>query len=182
MNNDNELKNLFDTLNGHWDNEEPAFGHENRFLAKLEGKQKKKRNRLATTFAPVAATIALMLGIWFIYIQSPAKDETIGKLPPKVAQTQEYFALVIEKELAKVENENSPETRQLVKDALYRMSVLEKDYEKLTEELLKKGENKKIIHAMITNLQTRISFLEEVLIQIENIKKIKDNYNENNNI
>jgi hypothetical protein len=181
MDNDKELKNLFDNLNGQWDNEEPAFGHQNRFMAKLEGKQKKKRNRFNIA-GPVAAAAALILGIYFIYTQPPAQDETIGKLPPKVAQTQEYFALVIEKELAKVENENSPETKQLVKDALYRIDLLEKDYQKLTEELLKKGENKKIIHAMITNMQTRISFLEEVLTQIENIKKIKENYNENNNI
>lgn len=32
---------------------------------------------------------------------------------------------------------------------------------------------------MITNLQTRISFLEDVLTRIENIKKIKEDYHEN---
>jgi galactokinase/mevalonate kinase-like predicted kinase len=90
-----------------------------------------------------------------------------------------YFSGIIEKELAKVEKQNTPETKQLVKDALYRMHALEEDYNNLTKELQENGENKKIIHAMITNLQTRISFLEEVLTQIENIKKIKQNYHEN---
>jgi hypothetical protein len=62
------------------------------------------------------------------------------------------------------------------------MEELEKDYEKLTAELLKNGENKKIIHAMITNLQTRIRFLEEVMANIENIKKLKEQHHENKTI
>ena len=61
------------------------------------------------------------------------------------------------------------------------MQELEADYEKITHELADKGENKQLIHAMITNLQTRISFLEDVLTKIENIKKIKESYHEDNN-
>ena len=79
-----------------------------------------------------------------------------------------------------MKKEQTPETRKLVHDALHHMQELENDYNKLTRELAEKGESKQIIHAMITNLQTRISFLEEVLTQIENIKKLKENYHENN--
>jgi archaellum component FlaC len=101
-------------------------------------------------------------------------------MSPKNREAQEYFSLVIKKELAQVEKENTPATKKLVSDALLRLDRLEKDYNTLADELQQKGESKKIIHAMITNLQTRISFLEEVLTQIENIKKIKENYHENN--
>ena len=84
--------------------------------------------------------------------------------------------------MAKVQKENSPETKKIVQDALVHMQLLEKDYDKITHDLAQKGENKQLIHAMITNFQTRISFLEDVLVKIENVKKIKESYHENNQI
>ncbi|WP_294824959.1 hypothetical protein [uncultured Flavobacterium sp.] len=174
--------NLFAHFNGQWDTEEPAMGHEDRFLDRLEGK-KKKKGLLFRLAMPAAAAIIIMFGLWTMFKPDGAAvtgNETAAvKLSPKVQETQTYFTGLIKKELAKVEKEDSPETKILVKSALLRMDALEKDYEKLTNEALTKGENKQIIHAMITNLQTRISFLEDVLTKIENIKKLKENYHDN---
>lgn len=184
MNNEKQdLENLFARFNGEWDTEEPANGHEDRFLNRLEGK-KKKKGLLLRLAMPTAAAILIFFGIWTIYKPDAGTNTgaAVAKLSPKVQETQMYFAGIIQKELAKVEKENSPETQMLVKDALLRMDALEKDYEKLTKEMLAKGENKLIIHAMITNLQTRISFLEDVLTKIENIKKLKENYHGNSQI
>jgi len=128
---------------------------------------------------PAAAVIALMLSLIFT-LSTFDNDEKMAKVSPKVKETQMYFAAIINTELAKVKQENSPETKILVQDALLQMEQLDKDYNKITHELAKKGESKQLIHAMITNLQTRISFLEDVLVKIENIKKIKENYYENN--
>ncbi|MEL1243123.1 hypothetical protein AAEO56_02520 [Flavobacterium sp. DGU11] len=182
MDNEKEnTNNLFAHLNGQWDTEEPSKGHHDRFLDRLEGSKKKKKKGLLLRLAmPTAAAILILFGIWTMY--KPGTDENAGiaKVSPKVQETQMYFAGIIQKELAKVEKEDSPETKMLVKDALLRMDALEKDYDKITKEMLAKGENKQLIHAMITNLQTRISFLEDVLVKIENIKKLKQNYNENN--
>jgi hypothetical protein len=180
-----DLDNLFAQFNGQWDTEEPANGHEDRFLDRLENKNKKKKGLLLLLAMPTAAAILIMFGIWTIYnpgSEIPAGKQTAAvKLSPKTQEAQSYFKGIIQKELAKVEKEDSPETKMLVKDALLRMDALEKDYEKLNNEVLTKGENKQIIHAMITNLQTRISFLEDVLTKIENIKKLKENYHENSN-
>ncbi len=183
MKNDKQdLNDLFAHFGGQWDTEEPANGHEDRFLDRLEGKKKKKTGLLFRLAMPTAAALLIMFGMWTMYKpgNSAAGTETAAvKLSPKVQETHTYFTGIIQKELAKVEKEDSPETKMLVKSALLRMDALEKDYEKLTKEALNKGENKQIIHAMITNLQTRISFLEDVLTKIENIKKLKENYHEN---
>jgi len=176
-----DLNDLFAHFDGQWDTEEPAMGHEDRFLDRLEGK-KKKKGLLFRLAMPTAAAIIIMFGLWTMFKPDSAVtgNETAAvKLSPKVQETQTYFTGIIQKELAKVEKEDSPETKMLVKSALLRMDALEKDYEKLTKEALSKGENKQIIHAMITNLQTRISFLEDVLTKIENIKKLKETYHEN---
>ncbi len=171
----NNIDNLFSKFQGQWDIEEPANGHQDRFLDRLEhGRNKKQGFRF---YFPVAAVILVLLGLFINYNPQPTNQEALAKVSPKVRETQVYFAAIIKKEMAKIEKENSPETKQMVKDALIKMDELEKDYDKLTRELIKKGENKQLIHAMITNLQTRISFLEDVLTRIENTKKLKEQYN-----
>ena len=182
IDNKDNLDNLFNQLENNWDTEEPAFGHDKRFMKRLEESKKRGNKKLwLTIVTPIAATIAILLGVFITYNPSENIQDTpqVAELSPEAKETQLYFASIIKKEIAKVEEESTPETQKIVDDALYRMEELEKDYDKLTQELSEKGENKKIIHAMITNLQIRISFLEEVLIKIENIKKIKDKHYEN---
>ena len=177
------LEELFNRLDGQWDTHEPQLGHQERFLDRLNGKKKSKGKGLLYKIAmPAAAAVLILIGITIGYTpESAGGDAIAANLSPRTAQTQQYFSSIIQKELAKVENENSPETKKLVQDALVHMQELEADYEKITHELAEKGENKQLIHAMITNLQTRISFLEDVLTKIENIKKIKESYHEDNN-
>lgn len=178
--NDNRLSEMFNHFDGEWNNDEPAIGHQDRFLDRLEQKKPipKGKGSMYWIAIPVAAAIAILLSLLFIL--SPVDDSKMAKVSPKVKETQMYFATIIDTELKKVKQENSPETKVLVQDALARMEQLDKDYDKITHELANKGESKQLIHAMITNLQTRISFLEDVLAKIENIKKIKENYHENN--
>jgi len=180
MNRDNNgIEDLFEGLRGQWDTEEPRLGHQQRFLKKLKDKkQKKQTGFLYRIIVPAAAAILIVLGALLIYEPATPQPQ-FAKVSPQVKETEKYFASIIENELIKLQKENSPETKILVKDALTKLKSLEEDYDKLLHELATKGENKKIIHAMITNLQTRISFLEEVLVQIENVKKLKENYNEN---
>jgi uncharacterized protein YsxB (DUF464 family) len=176
---EDNFEELFKKLKGRWDTEEPALGHQQRFLEKLEGKKKKNKFlalKLVIPFAAAVAILAFFIGDFGTVKTAP--QQQVAKLSPQVQETQMYFNSIIRKELAKVEQENSPETKVLVQDALAQMEDLEKDYDKLTKELMARGENKKLIHAMITNLQTRISFLEDVLERIENIKKLKEKYNE----
>lgn len=182
MNNGNDnMKEMFDNLQGQWDTQEPPLGHQERFLDRLNKKQKKKGRSLLYRIAlPAAAAIVVLLGIMVTYNPGSSDMQVVAKMSPDTEQTQMYFASIIQKELAKVEKEDSPETKKLVQDALMRMEQLEKDYDKIVKELAARGENKQLIHAMVTNLQTRIAFLEEVLIKIENIKTIKEKYHENN--
>ena len=76
--------------------------------------------------------------------------------------------------MKKLEN---PETKMMIEDALLEMERLEKDYESLKIEIRKNGENKQIVFAMITNMQTRISFIKQVLEQVE---QLNSQSNENN--
>ncbi|NNL01131.1 MAG: hypothetical protein HKP39_02520, partial [Eudoraea sp.] len=98
---------------------------------------------------------------------------------PEVSQTQFYFANLIEGQINDMVNESTPETKKLVDDTLIQLNKLEINYKKLEQDLINGGNSKLILSAMITNFQTRIDLLQEVMDKIENIKTFK-NYNDEN--
>lgn len=183
--NEKKFDDLFTRLQNQWDQHEPEVGHQLRFLDKLQPQlQTKKKSKIWPALS-IAATVIILLGVFFIYesgIQTGSSKEALAGISPKAREAQDYFASVIQSELAKVEKEKSPEARRIVKDALFRMEKLEKDYDELAQQLIKDGENKQLLSAMITNLQTRISFLQDVMTQIENTKKLKQQQNETNQL
>ena len=176
--NENEIEEWLGSFDNQWDTEEPLLGHQQRFMDKLSKPKKKFPYRNA--FA-IAASVVILLGIFIKYNNAPQRSQ-LAAMSPEVKETHLYFNAIIKKELAVLKKEDTPESKQIVEDALKQMQLLDNDYKKLTIELGEKGENKQLIHAMITNLQTRISFLEKVEKQIEFIKKIKANYHEKNTL
>jgi len=160
-----ELKDLFASFD--WDTEEPNEGHELRFLQKLD-RPRRKRQRLYGTLS-IAASVLILLGI-FLW-KNQAATPTY-QMSPENREAQKYFASVIQKELATIQSEDAPVARGMVQDALKQMDKMEADYDRLAAELARKGENEQLIFAMITNLKTRIEFLERVSHQIKTIKKI----------
>lgn len=93
-------------------------------------------------------------------------------------RTDSIFSILIDNELVKLKEKSSPENEQIINDALKQMKVFDADYQKIITELQKNGENKQIIYAMISNLQTRISFLQTVLKRIEENENLKNTTDE----
>jgi hypothetical protein len=111
----------------------------------------------------------------FLYLNSnPSVEEQVVKISPEISKTEFYFANVIQQEINKLQNENAPATKQIVEDTMTQLTKLEYDYGKLETDLINGGNSKLILSAMITNFQTRIDLLAEVLEQINEIKKINN--------
>jgi len=128
----------------------------------------------------IAASIMLLFAVGAaLYTNQPSIDEQVAKISPEVSQTQFYFASLVEEQIKELENESTPETKKLVDDAMVQLNKLEINYKKLEQDLLKGGNSKQILSAMITNFQTRIDLLQEVMDKIENIKTFKI-YNDEN--
>ena len=66
----------------------------------------------------------------------------------------------------------------LVNDALELLQKLESDYENLKKDLVRSGNDKRVISAMIKNFQKRANLLEEVLQKINEINELKLSQNE----
>jgi len=160
--------------------ESPKEGHQLRFMNKLNAQsQKKKTVKVNWKSLSIAASFLILIGIGFTMYPNPQAETDLASVSPEMAQTQNFFTSTIQAELANLEKEESPHTRGIVDDALVQMDNLENEYEKLKKDLAKSGNDKRVIHAMISNFQNRITLLENVLLQIEEIKTLKTNINEN---
>ena len=169
-----ELDQLFNKFENQWDIEEINPDHQIDFLNKLSKKQPKKKNYAGWA---IAASIAVLLGISVFYNQNE-KPKEFKFASKETKRTDSIFNILIENELVKLKEKSSPENEQIINDALKQMKVFDADYEKIIKEVQKNGENKQIIYAMISNLQTRISFLQTVLQRIEENENLKNTSDE----
>lgn len=174
------LDNIFENLEGKFDVEEPAIGHFDRFEAKLnQPKQKPSQSNFKLySFIAVAASVVLLFGIW-LGASFSNKGMELANVSTEMAETQSYFVTTIKKELSLIEDQRNSTTEQLINDALEQIKILEQEYNLLTLELKESTEDKRIIYAMISNFQQRIDILQSVLIQIEEVKQLKSQENEN---
>jgi hypothetical protein len=179
------IEELFDKLRGDFDNNEPEQGHQQRFFEKL------KATKGVSYIAPqkkihwfkslsIAAAIALLVTVGFFQLNTdPTINEQVAKISPEASKTQFYFASLIEEQIKELNSIKSPETGRIIDDTMIQLKKLELDYAEMEQDLLNGGNSKLILSAMITNFQTRIDLLNEVMIQIENIKTAKNTNNAN---
>ena len=182
MNKDN-LDKLFENLKNDFDIENPNLNHQQRFLDKLKNQNKNAVPNTAKRsywkpLISIAASVVLLVALFF-GTQQEASAKDLASVSPEMAQTQNFFTSTISKELAKLDEESTPETAILVQDALKQIEILESKYELLKEDLLESGDDNRVIYAMISNFQSRIDLLQNVLQKIEEIKQLKQITNEN---
>lgn len=172
------IEQLFSHFENQWDTETPRLGHTNRFSKKLNAEpvQTKKKNWIPLSLAASFLLIAGIISFYQLKDNQPTNQWQNASAQTK--ETHDYFASVVEKELTDLKSKQTPETEQIINDALTQMKVFEQDYQKIINELQKNGDTKQLLHAMILNFQTRISFLEEVIKKIEIITHQKNIENE----
>ncbi len=176
---ENDIDILFKQLKGHFDTETPDAGHEKRFLNKLNATQnpttitkgKSWHNTLKPVLA-IAATIVVLLAVFIGINNNKTRVNDLNNVSPKMAQTQSFFNGAITEELKKLKLASTPETQKIVQDALEQIKILENNYQTLKIDLAESGNDNRVIHAMITNFQNRITILQSALNQIAVIKQL----------
>ncbi|MFD0861649.1 hypothetical protein ACFQ1M_05490 [Sungkyunkwania multivorans] len=184
MKQNDHIETLFERLDGQFDTAEPRIGHQQRFLEKLHAGHESSVVSNKQSFnwwkpLAIAASFALVLG-FFIGKSVLQPTNELADISPQLQETQFFFSSLIETELKKVKLEENDDNREIIADALDQLNKLEVDYEILKQELLENGDDKRLVHAMITNFQNRITLLENVLQRIEAVKQFKNNSNEDN--
>lgn len=176
---------MFEELQGHFDYQQPANGHQERFLEKLENHTSTIKTdwyswRVLAPVVSIAAALILFFGLNFMTYTEPGLQE-LADVSPEMAQTQTFFVNTINSELTKIQGQRSTETRILIDDAMEQMAILEKEYKQLQKDLMESGDDQRVIFAMISNFQNRVNLLQNVLEHINQINNLKNNLNENSN-
>lgn len=179
-----DFEKLFDDLKGSFDIEAPKDGHSERFLEKLKRSEdvvvSSKKPKSWMRPLAIAASMALLLTAGFFALKTdPSVKDQLAEISPEAANTQFYFASLIEEQVKVLQEESTPETERIIDDTLNQLQKLEVDYKVLENDILAGGNSKMILSAMITNFQTRIDLLQEVLDNIETIKNLKKSNDEN---
>jgi hypothetical protein len=166
QNKEDTLDQLFTKFESEWDVVALPHDHQNRFISKLENTGIKRKKRNWYTSIAIAASLVVMFSLSFFF-KTEAKTNHFIFASTETKQTDSIFTVLIKNELHKLQEKKSPHNQKIIADALQQMKILDNDYQKIIKEIATNGENKQIIYAMISNLQTRISFLQKVLTQIE---------------
>jgi hypothetical protein len=182
------IRKLFNDLEGNFNIEAPNTGHENRFLEKLKQQNNTvvdslpKKNNYWKPFIALAASIVLCFSVFTVMQQQQNNGlNDLASVSPELSQTQSFFTTAIAQEISSLEAQRSPETEEMVNDAMKELKILENEYQTLKIDLNESGNDKRVIYAMIANFQNRIDVLQTVLKHIEEVKNFKLNQNENNN-
>lgn len=148
----------------------PRFGHIDRFEKRLNPQEKKKS--FSYKWMSVAASVILLIGIW---MGSNFTDNTLllADVSPEMKETETFFVTTIKQELKEIEKYRNPTTERVIEDALNQLETLEDKYKELVKDLNKSFNDRRVVYAMISNYQNRIEILQNVLLQIDEIKKLK---------
>lgn len=159
-------------------------GHEARFLQKLDRELPLLPKQSIFTFLNIAASVVILIGLSFgaykfmgtspndpteTVIVNSEKESPLGKLSPQLKKVEDYYLANINLELSKIEV--TPETKELFDGYLERLEELNKEYELLSEELMKSGPTEQTINASIDNLKLRLNLmyrLKEKLNELNN--------------
>jgi len=174
MSNKDNFDNLFEKLQGQFDLEEPNNGHEARFLEKLEAQNKTDKkdkgfNTIWKPFIAIAASIIICLSI-FGGINNSDEPTGLASVSPEMSEAQDFFTATIREELKKLDAERSPLTEYIIYEAERQLKTLEEDYIILKNDLNETGNDQRVIYAMISNFQSRIDILKNILDNIEDLK------------
>lgn len=177
------IEDVFRELQGTFDTEEPREGHSLRFLTKLETATnvvslKKKGSGNWWKPLSIAASLIVLFTVTGLYFLSPSLEEQVAEISPEVSKTEFYFANLINDQVKQLKSESAPETKKIIEDTMVQLQKLGNDYKTMEQDLLKGGNSKLILSAMITNFQTRMDLLQEVLDKIETIKTLNKNIHE----
>jgi len=167
-------------------NPEPHSGHRERFLKRLEKEGREEEPKKSFRIPPFliglysAAAVAVLV-VMFLPKTNPDNSAEVVKpfMTPKLemtAQTEKLeliYAQHVAPQIPKI-REALPELETQIE----LLEILENEYDKLKELLLKSNGNTAVTQEMLRNHKLRLNLMEQIVKQIEFSKNSKKQQNE----
>lgn len=176
-------------------------GHEDRFLSKLEKELPKnapKKHR-PIWWLQLAASVVVAVGLSVYLYTSGNGDElpdekvtlvdrdnpsvqpqsiSLGDLSPDLKKIETYYTTNINLQLSDLEID--PDNKELMDSYMDRLAELNKEYQRLNQELNQMGPNDQTIGALINNLQLRLQLLQKLKTKLNQLKSSKNEQESSN--
>ena len=163
-----------------------STGHENRFLSKLNKQNQNPKSKVNLWKYAAVLIPAMMLSLYFVFEfqadnnpQNEVQTIELTDFSPELGEANNYFAYVIREKVEEVKSLKTPETTQMIDQALVQLDELEIQSDQLLIDLKESGGNPQVIKSIMMNLQLQIQVLETVLAQIEHKQELKQTSYEN---
>lgn len=159
-----------------------ANAFESKLMKELHQRQPKQKNY---KWLSIAASIALLFSIAIHFTPKDIEpvdkktDQTIrlGSISPELNTIETYYTNSINLELSQLEI--TDENQEILDSYLVKIGELTTEYKTLTLELNTKGVNDETIDALISNLRLRLQLLQRLKKQLNNLKELNLNQDEN---
>ena len=161
-------------------------GHEAKFLKKLEEELPVKSHKSIFSFLNIAASIVLLIGFSYGAYQFMGSSEienspqetvsrkSLGDISPQFKKVEDYYLANINLELSKMKV--TPESKELFDGYLARLEELNKEYQRLEEELTQSGPNEQTVNALIDNLKLRLNLLYRLKEKLSELNESNNTY------
>jgi len=196
-----DLRELFEK-----EREQKSFkmreGHEDRFFAKLDEElpNNPPKKKVISLWMQIAASVVIAVGLSVYYFnnnggsvdpdenitvvdrENPSIEDqgiSLGDLSPDLRKIETYYTTNINLQLAELADD--PGNKELVDSYMDRLAELNKEYQRLNQELNELGPNDQTINALINNLQLRLQLLQKLKSKLNQLKSSK-NEQESSNI
>ena len=198
-----ELKKFIELNRSQFDDCEPADGHFDRFMQKLEADQRHSIGRSRSQLLRIAAVaiVVVVLGatvagnlvhhsVRLIETEMANADREApmklverttryvkAKVEPEYEQTQKYYIGLVDNRLDKIRTSETVDEEQKT-ELLKEMSEMDELFVNLQKELKANPDNPVLIDAMINHYQTKIEVLNQIITNLNSIKQLNTKQDE----
>ncbi|GET46092.1 hypothetical protein [Capnocytophaga felis] len=143
-------------------------GHEARFLEKMQKRQSEPEKRpeikrqtlkkiIYWSISVAASVVAVLLWV----AQKPVSLENISET---AYRSEQYYLPMIQENIKIIKSHTKNE--KMVKDALQQLEKMNADYLVIRNKIIKEGQNKQLLYAMVINFDTQLEFSNNIVEMI----------------
>jgi len=167
-----------------FDSQEPMEGHMERFAEKLASRHAAK-SRFSFGYILKAAAVTLLIvisGLW-VYEHRPfqsksVKIHTLGDLSPEYKEVEQYYQTTVNfkyNQIRQFDFQDSTQKQMLIQE----LEAMDSIYDELRHDLQMNPGDKRIINAMIQHYQTKVTVMNHIINQLQNVQQVNNEKNNN---
>ena len=164
------------------DSDQPREGHEDRFRQKLERLPKQipvRRIRFRHAIQ-VAASVAIILSSAIVLVRSDKSGNKVAQqdIPAAVMEADFYYASQVDARYNEIRDFdfNDEEEKALLLDEL---KELESYHKQLMKDLEANPDDDRVVSALIRHYQMKLEVMDQIIMQLNQVKsEISENYEE----